>query len=100
MPRHPIAAKAAVVHLTRFAAIQYAPHGVRINVIAPGLTATPAVMSALTAEERQSIIQGLHAVPRLARPEETAATIAFLCSDEAPIPTGLTVPVDGGWAAR
>ena len=94
------AAKAAVVHLTRFAAIQYAPHGIRINVVAPGLTATPAVMNALNEEERVSIIRGLHAVPRLVRPEETAATIAFLCSDEASMITGHMVPVDGGWAAR
>ena len=93
-------AKAGVVQLTRFAAIQYAPYGIRINVVAPGLTATPAVMAALNEEEQSAIIRGLHAVPRLARPEETAAVIAFLCSDEAPIVTGLTVPVDGGWAAR
>ena len=94
------AAKAAVVHLTRFAAIQYAPHGIRINVVAPGLTATPAVMNALNEEERVSIVQGLHAVPRLVRPEETASTIAFLCSDESSMVTGHTVPVDGGWSAR
>ena len=94
------AAKAAVVHLTRFAAIQYAPHGIRINVVAPGLTATPAVMKALNEEERVSIVRGLHALPRLARPEETAAAIAFLCSDESSMITGHTVPVDGGWSAR
>jgi NAD(P)-dependent dehydrogenase (short-subunit alcohol dehydrogenase family) len=94
------AAKAAVVHLTRFAAVQYAPHGIRINVVAPGLTATPAVMQALNEEERVSIIKGLHAVPRLVRPEETAATIAFLCSEESSMITGHTVPVDGGWSAR
>lgn len=94
------AAKAAVVHLTRFAAIQYAPHGIRINVVAPGLTATPAVMGALNVQERAAIINGLHAVPRLARPEETAETIAFLCSEESAMITGHMVPVDGGWNAR
>lgn len=94
------AAKAGVVHLTRFAAVQYAPHGIRVNVVSPGLTATPAVKKALTEEEQLRIIQGLHAVPRLALPEETAATIAFLCSKEAPILTGLNIPVDGGWSAR
>jgi NAD(P)-dependent dehydrogenase (short-subunit alcohol dehydrogenase family) len=94
------AAKAAVVHLTRFAAIQYATQGIRINVVAPGLTATPAVMNALNEDERTSIVRGLHAVPRLVRPEETAATIAFLCSDDSSMVTGHTIPVDGGWSAR
>jgi len=94
------ASKAGVVHLTRFAAVQYAPQGIRINVVAPGLTATEAVRSSLSEDEQTAIIQGLHAVPRLAQPQETAAVIAFLCSDEAPIATGLTIPVDGGWAAR
>ena len=94
------ASKAGVVHLTRFAAVQYAAQGIRVNVVSPGLTATASVMNALSAEERTHIVSGLHAIPRLAEPEETAATIAWLCSDAAPIVTGLNVPVDGGWSAR
>jgi NAD(P)-dependent dehydrogenase (short-subunit alcohol dehydrogenase family) len=94
------AAKAGVVHLTRFAAVQYAPHGIRVNVVSPGLTETPSVIGALSEEERVAIVSKLHAVPRLAVPEETAAAIAWLCSDEAPIVTGINIPVDGGWSAR
>jgi NAD(P)-dependent dehydrogenase (short-subunit alcohol dehydrogenase family) len=94
------AAKAAVVHLSEFAAVQYAKTGIRVNVVAPGLTATPAVMAALNEAERTAIATQLHAIPRLARPEETAATIAWLCCDEAPILSGVTVPVDGAWSAK
>jgi len=94
------AAKAAVVHLSEFAAVQYAKAGIRVNVVAPGLTATPAVMAALNEAERTAIATQLHAIPRLARPEETAATIAWLCCDEAPILSGVTVPVDGAWSAK
>jgi len=94
------AAKSALVHLSEFAAVQYARAGIRVNVVAPGLTATPAVLAALNEQERAAIATQLHAIPRLARPEETAATIAWLCCDEAPIVSGTTIPVDGGWAAR
>jgi NAD(P)-dependent dehydrogenase (short-subunit alcohol dehydrogenase family) len=94
------AAKASLVHLSEFAAVQYGPHGIRVNVVAPGLTATPAVMNALTEDERTAISSQLHPIPRMANPEETAATIAWLCCDEAPIISGITVPVDGGWSAR
>ena len=94
------AAKAAVVHLSEFAAVQYAKAGIRVNVVAPGLTATPAVMAALNEAERTAIATQLHAIQRLARPEETAATIAWLCCDEAPILSGVTVPVDGAWSAK
>jgi len=94
------ASKSALVHLSEFAAVQYARAGIRVNVVAPGLTATPAVLAALNEQERVAIATQLHAIPRLARPEETAATIAWLCCDEAPILTGTTIPVDGGWAAR
>jgi NAD(P)-dependent dehydrogenase (short-subunit alcohol dehydrogenase family) len=94
------ASKAAVIHLSEFAAVQYARSGIRVNVVAPGLTATPAVMSALSKQERDAIATQLHAIPRMARPEETAATIAWLCSGEAPIVSGVTVPVDGAWSAK
>jgi NAD(P)-dependent dehydrogenase (short-subunit alcohol dehydrogenase family) len=94
------AAKAAVVHLSEFAAVQYARAGIRVNVVAPGLTATPAVMSALNAQERDAIATQLHAIPRMARPEETAAAIVWLCSDVAPIVSGVTLPVDGAWSAK
>lgn len=94
------AAKAGVVHLSEFAAVQYGSYGIRVNVVAPGLTATPAVLNALNEAERSAIASQLHAIPRMARPEETASTIAWLCSGEAPILSGVTVPVDGAWSAK
>jgi NAD(P)-dependent dehydrogenase (short-subunit alcohol dehydrogenase family) len=90
-------AKAAVVHLTRVAAATYGGQGVRVNAIAPGLTATPAVRRSLTPEQR---IPRAHVIQRMVEPEEQAAAILWLCSDASAMVTGQTLPVDGGWLSR
>jgi NAD(P)-dependent dehydrogenase (short-subunit alcohol dehydrogenase family) len=95
------AAKAGVVHLTRYAAVLYAKDKIRVNVIAPGLTETPAVLGAFpTAEARIGIASGFHPMGRMMRPEELADAFLWVCSDQATGITGLTIPVDGGWSAR
>lgn len=95
-----VAAKAGVVHLTHYAAVLYASDNIRVNVIAPGLTATPAVVGAFTTEEREAIATEFHPMRRLMTPAEQADAFLWACSDQASGVTGLTIPVDGGWAAK
>lgn len=96
-----VAAKAGVVHLTRYAAVVYAKDNIRVNVVAPGLTGTPAVLGAFPSDEaRNAIASEFHPMGRLMRPQELADAFLWVCSDQASGITGLTVPVDGGWSAR
>jgi len=93
---HYNASKAGVVALTRQMAIEFAPHGIRVNCVCPGVIDTPMlrVMDDPAAGERY-----LHeSVPlrRLGTATEVAATIAFLASDDAAYITGAALPVDGG----
>lgn len=92
-------AKAGVVHLTAIAAVEYADRNIRVNAVAPGLTATPALRT-LPAEQLDGIVRAFHPNGRAAAPESQAATLVWLCSDDAIDITGLTIPVDGGWYAR
>jgi NAD(P)-dependent dehydrogenase (short-subunit alcohol dehydrogenase family) len=93
------AAKAAVVHLSRKAAVDYARNGVRVNVVAPGLTATDHLLSRWSAEKLTEMAAH-QPIGRPVQPEEVAQAFAWLCSDAARGVTGHTIPVDGGWAAR
>jgi NAD(P)-dependent dehydrogenase (short-subunit alcohol dehydrogenase family) len=93
------AAKAAVVHLTRKAAVAYAAAGVRINVVAPGVTATERLVSRWSPDELKTMSRE-HPMGRPVSPEEVAAAFVWLCSPAASGVTGLVVPVDGGWNAR
>ena len=92
------AAKAAVIHLTRKAAIQYARKNIRVNVIAPGATVTERVLARWTREEFDTLAN-VHPMGRAVTPEECAAAFSYLCSDEAAPITGHMIPIDGGWTA-
>lgn len=93
------AAKAAVVRLTRKAAIGYAADRIRVNAVAPGVVA-PDLDHGGLAEPRAAAAKALHASGRWVTPEEIAAAVCWLASDEAAGITGHILPVDGGWAAR
>lgn len=91
--------KAAVVAFTRCLARDYAPQGVRVNAVCPGEILTPMVEAGLARSGRSA--DELHAlVPygRMGRPEEVAALVAFLASDEAPYQTGAIVEITGAQA--
>ncbi|WAL93151.1 glucose 1-dehydrogenase [Streptomyces sp. Je 1-369] len=92
-----IAAKHAVIGLTKVAAVEYAPHHIRINAIAPGLARSEMTEDWFTrypAQEAKS--KASSPQNRMAEPEEVAEAAAWLCSDHASFITGTTLPVDGG----
>jgi len=95
------AAKAGVVRLTEYAAVAYAAFGIRVNVVAPGLTATKAVVNAFPdAAERAAMASASQPMNRMIEPAEIADAVLWACSDASSGVTGLTIPVDGGWAAK
>jgi NAD(P)-dependent dehydrogenase (short-subunit alcohol dehydrogenase family) len=91
------ASKAGVVMLTRNAAITYGPRGVRINAVSPSVVATPA----LDLEPPERLEAFLSRVPlgRAADPDDIAAAVAYLASDEAAFVSGAVLAVDGGYLA-
>jgi NAD(P)-dependent dehydrogenase (short-subunit alcohol dehydrogenase family) len=97
------ASKGALLALTRGAAIELAPHNVRVNAVAPGLTATPLYdawvgeqddPATFAAEVAKTIPQG-----RVGTPEEVAAAVVYLAADESAHVTGASIPIDGGYTA-
>jgi NAD(P)-dependent dehydrogenase (short-subunit alcohol dehydrogenase family) len=94
-----VAAKHAVLGLTKVAALEYSAQGIRVNAVCPGFIKTPMLENALSAEAMGQIAQ-LHAVGRMGESEEVANLVLFLASDEASFITGGAYLVDGGYTAR
>ena len=90
------ASRAALELLTKAWAAEYGPRGVRVNAVAPGPTRTPMNDAYGDMPER---FAALAPAGRVAEPEEIAAAIAYLASDEASFIHGATIPVDGGRTA-
>jgi NAD(P)-dependent dehydrogenase (short-subunit alcohol dehydrogenase family) len=95
------AAKSGIIGMSRAMAIYYAPRGLRVNVVAPGLIATP---MSLRAQSDAHILERLtHLQPltgAMGLPEDVAAAVAYLASEDARFVTGTVLPVDGGWTAQ
>lgn len=94
------AAKAGVVHLSEQLAVLHAAEGIRINVVAPGLTLTEGIEARMPPDVRKLITDEFHPMKRMVTPQEIAAAIVWAASPASSGVTGLTIPVDGGWAAR
>jgi NAD(P)-dependent dehydrogenase (short-subunit alcohol dehydrogenase family) len=91
--------KAGLDALTRYVATQYGKRGIRCNAIAPGVIETPALRANVPSEQ-VAIYEGNHLTPRLGRPEDIAAAVVFLASDDAAFITGQVISVDGGLLAH
>jgi NAD(P)-dependent dehydrogenase (short-subunit alcohol dehydrogenase family) len=90
------ASKGGVAALTRLAAVQYGPQGVRVNCICPGGVDTPMTAGTWKTPEAQERIRRIVPLQRVAEPEQIASVAAFLLSDAAAHLTGQTIAVDGG----
>ncbi|GGN36158.1 SDR family NAD(P)-dependent oxidoreductase [Deinococcus daejeonensis] len=91
------ASKAAVIHLTRSLAGEWAPRGVRVNCVAPGYTATPLTRRGLDTPEWRETWLKETPMGRLAEPDEIAPAVLYLASDAASFVTGHALVVDGGY---
>ena len=94
------AAKGAVRSFTKMAAIQYAPQGIRVNSLHPGYTLTPMTQPGFEDPVIGPLVMSRIPMARLARPEEIAAGMLFLASDESSYMTGAELVIDGGVTAQ
>lgn len=101
------ASKGGVSAFVRSAALDYAPHGIRINAVVPGATGTPMLLAEEPEETRPQLLEEIHRsagaqIPlgRLGRPEEVAAAVVWLLSDDSSYVTGTNLVCDGGLMAK
>ena len=93
--------KAGIAHLTKCLALEWGPHNIRVNAVAPTFIHTPGTLSALADPEfRADVIERIAALHRIGEPMEVAGAIVFLASPAASLITGQTLLIDGGWTAR
>jgi NAD(P)-dependent dehydrogenase (short-subunit alcohol dehydrogenase family) len=92
------ASKAGVIGLTQALAVEFGPQGIRVNAILPGGTDTALNLARRpdAAPGTQAFIEGLHALKRMAAPEEIAQSVLYLASDASSFTTGTALLVDGG----
>lgn len=90
------AAKAGVVHLSHYTSCVLAGDGIRVNSVSPGLVATPLIAEMFSVDQQKVIAAENQVIIRAVTPEEVAATVLFLCSDEAAMITGRDLEVSGG----
>jgi len=94
------ASKGAMALFTKGLALELAPHGIRVNAIAPGYMLTSLVQGGLEADPaRKQRVLARIPLGRLGQPEEIGGALVFLASDAARYVTGATVVIDGGWTA-
>lgn len=98
-----IAAKGAIISLTRTMAVDFAADGIRVNAIAPGAIETPMLKRSFArhadSEGVREASRNRHAMKRFGKPEEVAEAALYLASDASSFTTGTVLPVDGGWLA-
>jgi NAD(P)-dependent dehydrogenase (short-subunit alcohol dehydrogenase family) len=91
--------KAGVGHLTRMLAIEWAPHNIRVNAVAPGSTVTP-TRKGLSDPAKRDMLVKKFPLGRFGQPEDMAEAVAYLASEKAAFVTGHILVVDGGLTAK
>jgi NAD(P)-dependent dehydrogenase (short-subunit alcohol dehydrogenase family) len=103
------ATKSALAQITRSVAVDYAKYNIRVNCVCPGTTYTPLIEDLLVTisektgkskEEMLRLFASEIPLARIAKPEEVAELVLFLCSDKASFMTGAVIPIDGGRTIR
>ncbi|MEV7869990.1 glucose 1-dehydrogenase [Streptomyces sp. NPDC088124] len=95
------ASKHGVIGLTKSAAVEYAPRGIRINAVCPGVIDTPMAADMVENQaEAMAEIMKEQSIGRLGRADEVAAAVLWLCSPGASLVVGVALPVDGGFTAH
>ena len=95
------ASKAGVSHLTKCLAVEWGPHNITVNAVAPTFIATPGTDEALSDPAfRADVIERIAALHRIGKPVDVAGAVVFLASPAAALITGHTILIDGGWTAR
>jgi 2-keto-3-deoxy-L-fuconate dehydrogenase len=96
------ATKAAVIGMTKALAADFTTRGIRVNAICPGTVETPSLRDRMTAqgdyEKARAAFIARQPMGRMARPEEIAALVVYLASDESAFVTGQAFVIDGGWS--
>lgn len=90
------ASKAGLIGLTQVLAAEFGASGIRVNAILPGGTDTPMGRTVADTPEATAFVENLHALKRVAAPEEIARSVLYLASDASSFMTGAAMPVDGG----
>jgi NAD(P)-dependent dehydrogenase (short-subunit alcohol dehydrogenase family) len=90
------ASKAGLIGLTQALAAEFGPAGIRVNAVLPGAVDTAMYRGMNSTPEAQSYITNLHALKRVAQPEELARSVLYLASEDASFVTGTAMLVDGG----
>jgi len=92
--------KGAVVNMTRALAVEWAPHQIRVNAVAPTWVKTPFIAGLMQQPELIKRIESVTPLARLAEPEDVASAVLYLASPAAGMVTGHTLFVDGGFLAQ
>ena len=94
------ASKGAVRILSKLAAVQFSPHGIRVNTIFPGFIPAPMSEASMQDPVRRAYFQQIIPMPRLGEQEDVAHAVLYLASDEAGFVNGAELTVDGGYLAK
>jgi NAD(P)-dependent dehydrogenase (short-subunit alcohol dehydrogenase family) len=92
--------KAAIAHLTKCLAVEWAPHRVRVNAVAPTFIRTPGTVKWLHDDTFRTELLARIPLGRVGEPVDVAGAVVFLASPAATLVTGATLLIDGGWTAR
>ena len=92
---HYVAAKSAVIGMTRSMAKELGPYGINVNAVAPGLVATETAVESIGQEVLEQVVQG-QAINEQLRPEDIAGAVVYLCCPESRLVTGQAILVNGG----